>query len=93
VYVSGVTLLSACRNDSCTVFTSSPLPFRRVAKECLSEYVPANVLLDSSPFCSGSDVLRHCRAGPQRLMAFLLSRGKDVIRALIVRALRTPVQQ
>ena len=28
VYTSSVTLLSACRSDSCTVFTSSPFPFR-----------------------------------------------------------------
>ena len=36
VYVSSVTLLSACRNDSCTVFTSSPFPLRSVANECLN---------------------------------------------------------
>jgi hypothetical protein len=36
VYVSSVTLLSACLKDSCTVFTSSPFAFRSVANECLN---------------------------------------------------------
>src|SRR5262249_43829971 len=36
VYTSRVTLLSACLNDSCTVFTSSPFAFNSVANECLN---------------------------------------------------------
>src|SRR5215470_1778049 len=85
VYVSSVILLSACLRDSCTVFTSSPFPFRRVANEWRNTCQRTCFLIPAR-FAAGRMCFDIALEGHKGLFPFHVQRCEHVIHVLIVRA-------